>query len=103
MSSAGTRYTRRSSSTRWRSVVPAMPAVDSLAVPRAAAAKVTGAGRSLPGWVVRHRRWIVGAWITLLTLLAPSAARVDQVLDVSARVEHSESSVVEELLRTRFD
>ena len=53
-------------------------------------------------WSVLHRRWIVAAWALMLALLAPAAARVEQVLDVSARVENSESAVVDEVLRTRF-
>ena len=58
--------------------------------------------RGIAAWSVGHRRWIVAAWVTMLALLAPAAGRVDEVLDVSARVEHSESAAVDELLRTRF-
>ena len=54
-------------------------------------------------WAVRHRRWVVAAWLVLIAALVPAAARVEQVLDVSARVEGSESSGVEAMLRTRFD
>jgi RND superfamily putative drug exporter len=40
--------------------------------------------------------------VIALAILAPFAARIEQVLDVTARVEDSESAAVEELLRTRF-
>src|SRR5689334_22682604 len=59
--------------------------------------------RGVVGWVVRRRLWVIGGWLIVLALLAPSAARVDQTLDVSAQVEGSESALVDSLLRTRFD
>jgi RND superfamily putative drug exporter len=54
-------------------------------------------------WVVRRRWWVIAAWCGLLAGLAPAAARVEQVLDVSARVDGSESAAVDLLLRERFD
>jgi putative drug exporter of the RND superfamily len=80
-----------------------MPASDALAATTLRAASTAAGHASLAGWAVRHRGWIVGGWVTLLGLLAPAAGRVDRVLDVSARVENSESLAAEELLRTRFD
>ena len=58
--------------------------------------------RGFAAWVVRRRRWVIAAWLIVLAVLAPSALRIEQVLDVSARVEHSESSEVDDVLRTRF-
>src|SRR5829696_5715001 len=57
----------------------------------------------LAWWVVRRRRWVVAAWAAALVALAPHAARVERVLDVSARVDGSESWTVDEMLRERFD
>ena len=54
------------------------------------------------GWLVRRRIWVVLAWVVLVAALAPSAARIERVLDVSARVRGSESAVVDDLLRERF-
>jgi RND superfamily putative drug exporter len=55
------------------------------------------------GWVVRRRWWVLATWCGVLAALAPAAARVEQVLDVSARVDGSESAAVDALLRERFD
>jgi RND superfamily putative drug exporter len=54
-------------------------------------------------WVVRRRWWVIAAWSGVLAALAPAAARVEQVLDVSAQVDGSESAAVDALLRERFD
>ena len=56
----------------------------------------------IAGWLVRRRVWVVLAWIALVAALAPSAARIERVLDVSARVRGSESAAVDDLLRERF-
>jgi RND superfamily putative drug exporter len=58
--------------------------------------------RGAAAWVVRHRRWMFAVWIVVALLLAPAAARVEQVLDVSARVPASESARVEAMLANRF-
>jgi putative drug exporter of the RND superfamily len=57
----------------------------------------------IAGWIVRRRWWVIASWACLLAVLAPAAARVEQVLDVSARVDGSESAAVDALLRDRFD
>ena len=79
-----------------------MPVVDVRARMTSALMAPSGASAGFAEWAVRHRRWMVAAWVVALAVLGPAAARVEQVLDVSARVENSESSAVEEMLRTRF-
>jgi len=59
-------------------------------------------GRGAAAWVVRRRRWVLAAWAVAFVLLAPAAARVERVLDVSAHVDGSESAAVDATLRTRF-
>lgn len=59
--------------------------------------------RSPSEWIVRRRWWVLAAWTAVLALLAPSAARIQRVLDVSAQVDGSESAEVDQLLRDRFD
>lgn len=54
-------------------------------------------------FIVRHRRWVLAGWALALAAAAPAAARVERALDVSARVEGSESAAVERMLRERFD
>ena len=54
------------------------------------------------GWLVRRRRWIVATWVVVVALMAPGAARVQRVLDVSTRVDGSESAAVDDMLRERF-
>jgi RND superfamily putative drug exporter len=61
-----------------------------------------GLGVDLARKLVQHRRWVVVAWLAVAVLLLPASARVESALDVSARVQGSESARVEELLRTRF-
>jgi RND superfamily putative drug exporter len=51
---------------------------------------------------IRHRRWVLGLWIVVVALLAPLAGGIEKKLDVSARVDDSESAHVDELLRYRF-
>jgi putative drug exporter of the RND superfamily len=58
---------------------------------------------SIAAWVVRRRHWVLAGWIIVLVALAPAAARVQAVLDVSAHVEGSESAFVDAVLRERFD
>jgi RND superfamily putative drug exporter len=54
-------------------------------------------------WIVRRRWWVLGAWACLFAALTPAAARIEQLLDVSARVDGSESAEVDALLHDRFD
>jgi len=54
-------------------------------------------------FIVRHRRWVVVAWLVLFAALAPAAARIDRDLEVAARVHGSEAEAVETMLRERFD
>jgi RND superfamily putative drug exporter len=48
--------------------------------------------------IVRRRGWIALAWLVAAALLLPAARHVANVLEVSARVEGSESAAVERLL-----
>lgn len=48
--------------------------------------------------IVERRGWIAVAWLVGAALLLPRARRVEQVLDVSASVEGSESDAVKRLL-----
>jgi RND superfamily putative drug exporter len=52
--------------------------------------------------VIRRRGWILAAWLAAAALLLPPARRVEERLDVNARVEGSESAEVERLLATRL-
>ena len=52
--------------------------------------------------VVRHRRWVVGAWLLLASLILPHAIGAEKRLDVSASVPGSESDRVQSLLAHRF-
>lgn len=52
--------------------------------------------------VVRHRRWVVVAWVVAAIILIPASFRVKTTLDVSARIRGSESAGVDATLRTRF-
>ena len=58
------------------------------------------------GWgerIVAARRWVVLAWVAVAVASLPLAARVEQLLDVSARVAGSESAMVDDILSSRFD
>jgi RND superfamily putative drug exporter len=79
-----------------------MPVLDVRAPMAAALVPPPPSKAGFAGWAVHHRRGIVAAWVAALAVLGPAAARVEQVLDVSGRVENSESSAVDEMLRTRF-
>ncbi len=57
---------------------------------------------SLPSFVVERRWWVIGSWVLLAALVMPSAAHVDQRLDVSASVAGSESARVQALIASRF-
>lgn len=59
-------------------------------------------GHDAAAWVVRQRWAVAIAWLAALAALAPAAARIERVLDVSARVEGSESAAVDATLRARF-
>ncbi|HKA60722.1 MAG TPA: MMPL family transporter, partial [Gemmatimonadales bacterium] len=53
----------------------------------------------LANLVVRRRGWIGLAWLVAAVVCVPRARRLPDVLQTSARVEGSESAVVEQLLR----
>ncbi|HYN81398.1 MAG TPA: MMPL family transporter [Gemmatimonadaceae bacterium] len=59
-------------------------------------------GRRAAEVIVRRRWWIVAAWIAIALVLVPQAAQVEDRLDVSARVEGSESARAATTLSTRF-
>src|SRR5687767_1816701 len=44
--------------------------------------------------IVRNRRWIALAWVVVVGALAPLAGKVEQELEVAARVDGSESAIV---------
>ena len=52
--------------------------------------------------IVGARRWIVLAWTIAAAALVPFAMRVEQELEVAARVDGSESALVDEILASRF-
>ena len=52
--------------------------------------------------VVRFRAIVLATWLAAAALLLPASRRVEQSLDVAARVRGSESAAVEDALRTRF-
>jgi putative drug exporter of the RND superfamily len=52
--------------------------------------------------VVRRRGFIAAAWLALAGVLLPEARRVEERLEVSARILGSESSAVEDALADRF-
>lgn len=65
-------------------------------------------GGAMPFWsslaprVVRHRGGVLALWLAAGALLLPASRRVEQSLDVAARVRGSESAAVEDALRARF-
>ena len=59
-------------------------------------------GKRAAELIVRRRWWIVGGWIAVALVLVPQAARVEHRLDVSAKVEGSESERAAATLSTRF-
>jgi RND superfamily putative drug exporter len=52
--------------------------------------------------VVTRRQLIVAGWLAAGALLFPASRRVERTLDVSARIEGSESAGVDDALRQRF-
>jgi putative drug exporter of the RND superfamily len=63
---------------------------------------MAGSEGGLARLIVRRRGWILAAWLAAAALLLPSAGRVEERLDVNARVAGSESAEVERLLATRL-
>ena len=61
---------------------------------------LTGSDTADP--VVRFRAIVLATWLAAAALLLPASRRVEQSLDVAARVRGSESAAVEDALRTRF-
>ncbi|MDP9179067.1 MAG: MMPL family transporter [Gemmatimonadota bacterium] len=59
-------------------------------------------GRRAAEVIVGRRWWIVAAWIAAAFVLVPQATRVEDRLDVSAKVEGSESARAAATLSTRF-
>jgi putative drug exporter of the RND superfamily len=59
-------------------------------------------GRRAAEIIVGQRWWVVAAWIAAALVLVPQAARVEHRLDVSAKVEGSESARAAATLSTRF-
>jgi RND superfamily putative drug exporter len=53
-------------------------------------------------WLIRHRWWVLAAWAAIVAVAAPLASRIERRLDVSARVDGSESARVDDMLRHRF-
>lgn len=56
----------------------------------------------LARFIVRRRWWLLAAWLIAGLALIPAARRVEQVLEVAARIPGSESAVVEERLASGF-
>lgn len=57
---------------------------------------------SLASFVIARRWWVIGAWLTAGLAVMPSAARVEERLEVAASVPGSESARVQKLIATRF-
>ena len=57
----------------------------------------------IASWVVRHRRAVALAWLLAAAALLPLARRLENRLEVSARIVGSESAEVEQVLGTRFE
>lgn len=57
---------------------------------------------TLAARLIRHRRFVIVAWVLLAVAIAPGAAKVKDKLSVAATVPGSESAQVEELIATRF-
>lgn len=56
-----------------------------------------------PRVVVRYRGRLALGWLAACAALLPFAQRAEEALDVSARIEGSESAIVESVLATRFE
>ena len=57
------------------------------------------------GWtevIVRHRGIILTGWVALCAALLPAARNIESVLSVAARVDGSESAVIDDQLAQRF-
>ena len=57
------------------------------------------------GWaevIVRHRGIILTGWVALCAALLPAARNIESVLSVAARVDGSESAVIDDQLTQRF-
>ena len=52
--------------------------------------------------IVRRRTWIAAAWLVVAAVLLPAARRLPARLDVTTRVEHSESDSVAQILAGQF-
>src|SRR5688572_26683720 len=59
-------------------------------------------GRRAAELIVGRRWWVVAAWIAAALVLVPQAARVEDQLDVSAKVEGSESARAAATLSARL-
>jgi RND superfamily putative drug exporter len=57
---------------------------------------------SFASFVVARRWWVVAGWLALAAVLAPSAARVEERLEVAASVPGSESARAQELIAAHF-
>ena len=57
---------------------------------------------SFASFVVARRWWVVVGWLALAAVLAPSAARVEERLEVAASVPGSESARAQELIAAHF-
>ncbi len=58
--------------------------------------------RRLAEQIVRRRRLIVAAWVIACVALLPAARGIESVLSVAARVDGSESALIDEALAKRF-
>jgi putative drug exporter of the RND superfamily len=63
----------------------------------------SGIADTLTRFVVRRRRVVFAAWAVVATVLLPLVPRLEDRLDVSARILGSESASVEEDLARRFE
>jgi RND superfamily putative drug exporter len=52
--------------------------------------------------IVRRRRTIIAAWLIACVALLPAARKIESVLAVAARVDGSESALVDDVLARRF-
>lgn len=52
--------------------------------------------------VVRRRALILGTWVVVCGVIVPATRRAESVLSATARIDGSESAIVEDQLANRF-
>jgi RND superfamily putative drug exporter len=63
---------------------------------------MAGSSGSLAETIIRRRTRILAAWVVVCVALLPAARSIESVLSVAARIDGSESAVVDDQLAQRF-